>query len=106
MTKRTTLQPMRLLTVTAHPHDVTYTLGTSAHHIERGDSVTAVCLSNGVTTHDEELEDEMRKPGSLRQAEILNRRSSDQAARKYCEFEKVCIPYYSGRRKIRFLNDW
>ena len=59
---------LRLMTVTAHPHDVTYTLGTSAHHVERGDSVTVVCLSDGVTTHDEELEDEMRKPASERRA--------------------------------------
>ena len=54
---------LRLLTVTAHPHDVTYTLGTSAHHIERGDSVTVACLSDGVTTHDEELENEEGEEG-------------------------------------------
>ena len=59
-------EPLRLLTVTAHPHDVTYTLGTSANHIERGDSATVVSLSDGVSTHDEELEDEMRKPANER----------------------------------------
>ena len=90
MTEANESQPLRLLTVTAHPHDVTYTLGTSAHHIERGDSVTVVSLSDGVTTHDEELEDEMRKPASERRAEILQRPRSEQAIRKQGELEGVC----------------
>ncbi len=90
MTASNESQPLRLLTVTAHPHDVTYTLGTSAHHIERGDSVTVVSLSDGVTTHDEELEDEMRKPASERRAEILERPRGDQASRKQSELERVC----------------
>ena len=82
--------PLRLLTITAHPHDVTYTLGTSAHHVERGDSVTVVSLSDGVTTHDEELEDEMRKPAEERRAEILQRPRSEQAERKQAELQRVC----------------
>ncbi len=82
--------PLRLLTITAHPHDVTYTLGTSAHHVERGDSVTVVSLSDGVTTHDEELEDEMRKPAEERRAEILERPRSEQAERKQAELQRVC----------------
>ena len=90
MTASNEPQPLRLLTVTAHPHDVTYTLGTSAHHIERGDSVTVVSLSDGVTTHDEELEDEMRKPASERRAEILERPRSAQASRKQGELARVC----------------
>ena len=83
-------QPLRILTITAHPHDVTYTLGTSAHHIERGDSVTVVSLSDGVTTHDEELEDEMRKPESERRPEVLERPRSEQAERKQRELQRVC----------------
>lgn len=90
MTEPTQPENLRLMTVTAHPHDVTYTLGTSAHHVERGDSVTVVCLSDGVTTHDEELEDEMRKPASERRAEILERPRSEQAKRKQHELERVC----------------
>ena len=90
MTESIESQPLRLLTVTAHPHDVTYTLGTSAHHIERGDSVTVVSLSDGVTTHDEELEDEMRKPASERRDKILERPRSEQAIRKQSELERVC----------------
>lgn len=80
---------LRLLTIAAHPHDVTYTLGTSAHHIERGDSVTVVSLTDGVTTHNEELEDEMRKPEHERRAEILQRPRAEQAQRKQKEMERV-----------------
>ncbi len=81
---------LRLLTIVAHPHDATYTLGTSAHHIERGDSVTVVSVTDGVTTHDEELEDEMRKPEAERDPAILNRSRSDQAQRKQEELGRVC----------------
>ena len=81
---------LQLLTIAAHPHDVTYTLGTSAHHIERGDRVTVVSLTDGVTTHNEELEDEMGKPEHERRAEILERPRNEQAQRKQTEMEKVC----------------
>ena len=62
--------PLRLLTITAHPHDVTYTLGTLAHHIERGDKVTVVSLSDGATTHNEELEN-LRQSGAPRFLSVL-----------------------------------
>ena len=61
MTDSTLPDSLQLLTIVAHPHDVTYTLGTSAHHIQRGDRVTVVSLTDGVTTHNAELEDELRK---------------------------------------------
>ena len=83
-------QNLRLITIVAHPHDVTYTLGTSAHHIERGDSVTVVSVTDGVTTHDEELEDEMRKPEAERDPAVLNRSRSEQAERKQDELGRVC----------------
>lgn len=81
---------LQLLTIVAHPHDVTYTLGTSAHHIQRGDRVTVVSLTDGVTTHDEELEDELRKPEHERRAEILQRPRNKQARRKQQEMGRVC----------------
>jgi LmbE family N-acetylglucosaminyl deacetylase len=81
---------LQLLTIAAHPHDVTYTLGTSAHHIERGDKVTVVSLTDGVTTHDERLEDELRKPEIERQPDILERSHGELADRKKHEMERVC----------------
>jgi len=44
--------------------------------------VTVVCLTDGVTTHDEELEDELRKPEHERLTEILKRSSRATAPAK------------------------
>ena len=90
MTTTNASERLQLLTIAAHPHDVTYTLGTSAQHIQRGDRVTVVSLTDGVTTHDEELEDEMRKPEHERRPEVLERPRNIQAQRKQIEMEKVC----------------
>jgi len=81
---------LQLITIVAHPHDVTYTLGTSAHHIERGDRVTVVSLTDGITTHDEELEDELRKAEHERRSVILERSDDVQSERKQDELKRVC----------------
>ncbi|MFH1008500.1 MAG: PIG-L deacetylase family protein [Candidatus Latescibacterota bacterium] len=92
---------LQILTIVAHPHDVTYTLGTSAHHIQRGDRVTAVSLTDGVTTHDEELENELRKPEYERRTEILLRPRDQQARRKQREMGRVC--HLFGITDVRVL---
>lgn len=94
-------EPLRLMTIAAHPHDATYTLGTSAHHIQRGDSVTVVSLTDGVTTHDEGLIDELRKPEGERRAEILEQSRDGKAHRKQVEMEKVCSLF--GITDVRIL---
>ena len=101
MTEPTVPDSLQLLTIVAHPHDVTYTLGTSAHHIERGDSVTIVSVTDGVTTHDEELADELRKPEQDRRPEILQRQRDEQARRKQLEMERVCSLF--GITDVRIL---
>ena len=90
MTDSTLPDSLQLLTIVAHPHDVTYTLGTSAHHIQRGDRVTVVSLTDGVTTHNAELEDELRKPEGERREEVLDRPRDEIAMRKQQEFGRVC----------------
>ena len=92
---------LRLLSVVAHPHDITYTLGTSTHHIERGDTLTAVSLTDGVTTHDEELADELRKPPGERRQEILLRTRAEQAEAKQKEMTEVCGVF--GITDVRIL---
>ena len=94
-------EPLRLLTIAAHPHDVTYTLGTSAHHIQRGDSVTVVSLTDGTTTHDEALVDELRKPEGKRRAEIMEQSRGDKAQRKQVEMQNVCALF--GITDVRVL---
>ena len=102
MNDSTLPEPLQLMTIVAHPHDVTYTLGTSAHHIQRGDRVTVVSLTDGVSTHDEELEDEMRKPEHERRAEILQRPRNVQARRKQEEMDRVCGLF--GITDVRVLS--
>lgn len=97
--------PLRLLTITAHPHDVTYTLGTAAHHIERGDKVTVVSLSDGATTHNEELEDEMRKPAAERRPEVLERSRNEQASRKHHELRRVCSLFGIADTRVLPFSD-
>lgn len=101
MTDPSSPDRLQLLTIAAHPHDVTYTLGTSAHHIQRGDRVTVVSLTDGVTTHDQELEDEMSKPEHERRADILQRPRNEQARRKQQEMERVCSVF--GITDVRVL---
>jgi LmbE family N-acetylglucosaminyl deacetylase len=101
MTDSTLSDRLQLLTIAAHPHDVTYTLGTSAHHIQRGDRVTVVSLTDGVTTHNEELEDELRKSEHERRAEILQQPRNKQAQRKQLEMERVCSLF--GITDVRVL---
>jgi LmbE family N-acetylglucosaminyl deacetylase len=94
-------EPLRLMTIAAHPHDATYTLGTSAHHIQRGDSVTVVSLTDGATTHDEALIDELRKPEDQRRGEVLAESRDAKAQRKQVEMENVCALF--GITDVRIL---
>lgn len=81
---------LRLLSLVAHPHDITYTLGTSANHIERGDSVTAVSITNGVKTHDVEVEDGLFESSEKQHADILQRYPEEQAEKKKNEMIEAC----------------
>ena len=58
--------PLRLLVVVGHPHDITHMAATCAHHVERGDSVAVVAITGGTTVHNEPLLDELRKPPEQR----------------------------------------
>jgi LmbE family N-acetylglucosaminyl deacetylase len=44
-------ESLKLLVIVAHPHDVTHMLGTCGNHIERGDQVTVVSVTDGARTH-------------------------------------------------------
>ena len=57
-------EPLRLLVVSAHPHDFTHCAGTCGIHTARGDSVTVVSVTSGAYTHNEELHDELTEAGS------------------------------------------
>lgn len=62
----------------AHPHDITHMCDTLGHHVERGDSVTAIALTGGLRIHREKLYDELLKPASERNLEILRQSDDDR----------------------------
>jgi LmbE family N-acetylglucosaminyl deacetylase len=59
-------RPLQLLAIVAHPHDITHMLGTCGNHIERGDKVTVVSVTDGARTHSGDTE-----AGDSASAEIL-----------------------------------
>ena len=65
-------QQLRILTVSAHPHDWTWFAGTLGIHVEMGDQVTVCIVTHGGRTHREVYLDELRKPEAERDQEILS----------------------------------
>ena len=94
-------QKLQLLAVVAHPHDITHMCGTLAHHVERGDSVTAVSLTGGLRTHREKLYDELRKPPEERDMETVLQSDDAYGAQKAHEVVEVCALF--GLTDVRIL---
>ena len=82
--------PMRILVVVAHPHDFTHMSGTCGKHAGRGDRVTVVSVTGGATTHNEPLEQELRKPKEQQDRAIVNETVQQYATRKRTELENAC----------------
>ncbi len=92
---------LRLLAVVAHPHDITHMCGTLAHHIERGDAVTAVAVTGGRKVHHEKLYDELRKPPEERNMEIVLQSEAAYGEQKVHEMVQVCALF--GITDVRVL---
>ena len=97
-----TSEPLRLLVVSAHPHDFTHCAGTCGIHTARGDSVTVVSVTSGAFTHNEELHDELMKPEAERDPAIINRTPEDYAAGKETELRQACAIF--GITDVRILG--
>jgi LmbE family N-acetylglucosaminyl deacetylase len=94
-------EPLRLLVVVAHPHDITHMAGTCAHHVRRGDSVSVVAVTGGTTMHNEPLLDELRKPPEQRDPAILAQTAESYTADKAHEMTKACALF--GISDVRTL---
>jgi LmbE family N-acetylglucosaminyl deacetylase len=90
MKRRKSKDPLHILAVVAHPHDITHMCGTLGHHVERGDAVTAVAVTGGIRTHRERLYDELRKPPRERNMKVILQTDAEYAAKKSGEMAKVC----------------
>ena len=95
-------QPLRILVVMAHPHDFTHCAGTCGIHRSRGDSVTAVSMTNGASTHNERLHDELLKPEEERDPKVLGQTAEEYAEEKAGEFHKVCALF--GVEDVRIFR--
>ena len=93
---------MRILVVKAHPHDFTHCAGTLGTHVQRGDVVTVVSMTNGASTHNEALHEELIKPVGERDAARMQQLTTDYAATKDAEFRQACSLF--GIIDVRILG--
>ncbi len=95
-------EPLRILSVNAHPHDFTHTAGTLGIHTSRGDSATVVSVTAGTQTHNERLHDELMKPVEEQDPAIVNQDEDEIAAIKDKELRDACAVF--GVSDVRVLG--
>jgi LmbE family N-acetylglucosaminyl deacetylase len=93
---------LRILTVSAHPHDFTWFSGTLGIHVERGDEATVCVVTHGGSTHREDWMEELRKPESERDASIVNASADKYIQQKENDLRKAAAIF--GVTDIRMLN--
>ncbi len=102
MTSSTAREPMRFLVVLAHPHDFTHCSGTCGIHINMGDSVTVVTMTDGGRKHNERYMDELMKPEAERDPEVMRQTPDEYAGKKEKELRDVCAIF--GVTDLRILT--
>ena len=84
-------QPLRMLSVGAHPADIfDQSGGTMAHHVARGDHVACVVLTHGARVHDAVVSDAMFHRDSVPEADELQRVMAERADIKAEETRQAC----------------
>lgn len=102
MNQEQTGEKLRVLGIFAHPHDCVHALGTCAHHVKAGDSVTIAILTDGRSTHNEIVWEELQKKPEDRNPEIANQSQKDYTELKAQEVRKACS--YFGITDVRILG--
>ena len=95
-------QKLRILTVSAHPHDWTWFSGTLGIHSASGDEATVCIVTHGGTTHRELYLDELRKPEADRDPDIINESIDEYIEQKAKEMRKAAALF--GVTDVRMLN--
>jgi LmbE family N-acetylglucosaminyl deacetylase len=97
-------RPLNILIVAAHPADsFDQAGGTLAHHVARGDSVTAVIATTGVRSHHWKLADQKREAGADVDVEELVQQAVEE---KLEEVRKACrILGFEDLRDLGFEDD-
>lgn len=84
-------QPLRILSIGAHPADVFDQCGgTLAHHVERGDWVGCCVLTHGARVHDEVISDDMFHQSEVPEADKLEPMMAERADVKAEEVRRAC----------------
>lgn len=94
-------EPLRILGIYAHPHDFLHASGTCGNHVQAGDTVTVVVLTDGGSTHNEHLIDELRKAPDRRDGQILKQSLKKYTDQKACELKAAAGQY--GITDVRIL---
>ncbi len=84
---------LNILSINAHPHDFTHMAGTLGIHKAKGDNVTVVSLTPGTNVHNEKKHDELMKPESERDMDIINQPDDEIKKIKIEELEKACAVF-------------
>ncbi len=93
---------LRILTISAHPHDWTWFAGTLGIHVERGDDVTVCIATHGGSTHNEKLAAELAKPEAERDQSIINAPPDAYIEQKERELRGAAALF--GVTDLRMLN--
>ena len=95
-------QKLRILSISAHPHDWTWFAATLGIHAASGDDVTVCIVTHGGTTHREDYLDELRKPEEERDPAILDKPIEDYIEQKAKEIRGAAALF--GITDVRMLN--
>lgn len=86
-----TTEPLRILSIGAHPADVfDQSGGTMAHHVSRGDHVACVVLTHGARIHDAVISDEMQRRTEVPEADELTALMMERSDVKAEEVRQAC----------------
>jgi 4-oxalomesaconate hydratase len=85
------MRPIRLLCVGGHPADAFDSAGgTLAHHVERGDHVSVMALTQGTRIHDVVISDTLRFRETMPDADELGALMAERARVKEDEVRRAC----------------
>ena len=96
-------EPLRLLCVGGHPADTFDCAGgTLAHHVEAGDHVTVVALTQGTRIHDVVISERLRFSDRVPDADALKSLMAERARVKEDEVIRACA--FLGITDVRFFR--
>lgn len=96
-------KPLRILVVAGHPADMfDHCGGTLLHHIEKGDQVTCVSITQGLRVHDEVIYDIFRHHVNEYTPEQIDEICQERQKVKYKEAVDACALF--NIKDVRFLD--